>query len=262
MKKNTVKQIYVAVAAFLITGFIAYIIYNYENKTSFKYASESEVAPPAQNEQDVVNAAVNSNAEAAENSTESPQKSEILKILDSDFSIGDKNAPVVMIEYASLSCPHCASFARESFEKLKSEFVDTGKVRFAFRSFPLNQAALTADMFATCQANSNKSEATEKYYATIKALYKTQDSWAFDAKFSDKLEAIAGLDGMSSEKFKACVTNKKMQEEKLISRMEVAKVLQLKSAPTFFINGEISEGYIDFATLKKMIEKKLSETSK
>ncbi len=258
MKKNTVKQIYIAVAAFLVTSFIAYVIYNYENKTSFKFAFKDEVAP-TQQEQDSVNSAVNS---AAENLPDARQNSEILKVSDSDFSIGDKNAPVVMIEYASLSCPHCASFARESFEKLKLEFVDTGKVRFIFRSFPLNQAALVADMFATCQANANKSEATEKYFATIKALYKTQDSWAFDAKFSDKLEAIAGLDGMSSDKFKACISDKKMQEQKLVSRMEAAKVLQLKSAPTFFINGEISEGYIDFATLKNIIEKKLTEASK
>ncbi len=257
MQKNTVKQIYIAVAAFLVTGFIAFVIYNYEHKTSFKYATETEATPPAQHEQDAVNAAVNSNANTSENLADSPQNSEILKVLDSDFALGDPNAPVVMIEYASLSCPHCASFARESFEKLKTEFVDTGKVRFVFRSFPLNQSALTADLFATCQANSNKSEAVEKYYATIKALFKTQDSWAFDPKFSDKLEAIAGLDGMSSEKFKACISDKKMQEKKLISRMEAAKVLQLKSAPTFFINGEISEGYVDYVTLKKIIEKKL-----
>lgn len=259
MKKNTVKQIWIAVAAFAITALIAFIIYNYDHKTSFKYNSENEQAAPEAKAQDAVNSAVNANAE---NYEEPRQVSEILQVKNSDFVIGDKNAPVTMIEYASLSCPHCASFARESFEKLKTEFVDTGKVKFVFRSFPLNQAALSADMFATCQADSDKTQATEKYYATIKALFKTQDSWAFDEKYSEKLEAIAALDGVSSEKFKACINNKKMQEQKLISRLEAAKGLQLKSAPTFFVNGEISEGYVDYVTLKKLIEKKLTESSK
>ncbi|MBP7709730.1 MAG: DsbA family protein [Rickettsiales bacterium] len=259
MKKNTTKQIAIAVAAFLVTGFVAFIIYNYENKTSFKYDKEAAVEAPAEHAQDSVNAAVNADAEAL---AEARKNSEILKISSDDFVLGDKNAPVTMIEYASLSCPHCASFSRESFEKLKAEFVDTGKVKFAFRSFPLNQAALTAAMFASCQANANKAELPDRYYATLKALFKTQDTWAFDEKFSDKLEAIAGLDGMSSEKFRSCVTNKSLQEKMLTARMEVAKVLQIKSAPSFFVNGEISEGYVDYATLKKLIEKKLAEGSK
>jgi protein-disulfide isomerase len=257
MKNNTTKQIYIAVAAFLITGFVALVIYNYENKTSFKYDKNSAVEAPTKNTQDAVNAAVNADAEAL---VESRKNSEILQISADDFVLGDKNAPVTMIEYASLSCPHCASFSRESFEKLKSEFIETGKVKFAFRSFPLNQAALSAAMFASCQANENKAELPDRYYATIKALFKTQDSWAFDEKFLDKLEAIAGLDGMSSDKFKSCVTNKSLQEKMLTARMEVAKVLQIKSAPSFFVNGEISEGYVDYATLKRLIEKKLGET--
>ena len=256
MKKNTTKQIAIAAAAFLVTAFAGFVIYNYEHKTSLKHDEESAVEAPAQHAQDSVNAAVNADAEAL---AEARQNSEILKISADDFVLGDKNAPVTMIEYASLSCPHCASFTRESFEKLKVEFIDTGKVKFAFRSFPLNQAALTAAMFASCQAAANKAELPDRYYATIKALFKTQDSWAFDEKFSDKLEAIAGLDGMSSEKFKSCVTNKSLQEKMLKARMEVAKVLQIKSAPSFFVNGEISEGYVDYVTLKKLIEKKLGE---
>ncbi len=259
MKKNTTKQIAIAAAAFLVTGFVAFVIYNYENKTSFKYAKESAVEAPAEHAQDSVNAAVNADAEAL---AEVRKNSEILKISSDDFALGDKNAPVTMIEYASLSCPHCAAFSRESFEKLKAEFIDTGKVKFAFRSFPLNQAALSAAMFASCQASANKAELPDRYYATIKALFKTQDSWAFDEKFSDKLEAIAGLDGMSSEKFKSCITNKSLQEKMLTARMEVAKVLQIKSAPSFFVNGEISEGYVDYVTLKKLVEKKLAEVSK
>lgn len=259
MQNKTKKQIGIAVAAFLITGFIGFIIFNYENKTSLKYNNPAtEVAAPDQHGQDPVNAAVNASADEAA-LAEARKNSDILRISASDYVLGDRSAPVVMIEYASLSCPHCASFSRESFEKLKTDFIESGKVQFVFRNFPLNQAALTAAMFAHCQAQDNKAELPGRYYATIKALFKTQDVWAFDEKFSDKLEAIAKLDGMSSERFKSCISDKSLQEKILVSRMEVSKVLQIKSAPSFFVNGEISEGYVDYVTLKKLIEKKLAE---
>lgn len=259
MKNNTNKQIIIAVASFLFIGFVALVIHNYETKTSFKYNKTAEIPAPEQHEQDAVNSAVNTDAAALE---EVRKNSDVLKVSASDFVLGDKSAPVTMIEYASLSCPHCAAFTRESFEKLKTEFIDSGKVQFVFRNFPLNQAALSAAMFAACQANDNKADLPNRYYATIKALFKTQDSWAFDEKFSDKLEAIAKLDGMSSERFKSCVTDKALQEKILMARMEVAKVLQIKSAPSFFVNGEISEGYVDYVTFKKLIEKKLAEVKK
>ncbi len=257
MQKQSKKRTVIAVAILVLVGFAALVTHNYKNKTSEKYNDQAAaVEAPKQHEQDSVNAAVNADAAALD---ETRKNSEILKISASDYVFGERSAPVVMVEYASLSCPHCAAFTRESFEKLKTEFVDTGKVQFVFRNFPLNQAALVGAMFASCQANENKAEATSKYYATVKALFKTQDAWAFDEKFADKLEAIAGLDGMSSEKFKSCLADKALQEKILTARMEVAKVLQIKSAPTFFVNGEISEGYVDYVTIKKLIEKKLAE---
>lgn len=260
MKITSKKGIVIAVAILLLIGFSALVVHNYKTKTSFKFASQNaEELKPEQNAQDAVSAAVNADAE---NLAEARKNSEVLKISAHDFVLGDKNAPVTLIEYASLSCPHCAAFARESFEKLKTEFVDSGKVKFIFRNFPLNQSALTAAMFATCQAHDTKPGETEKYFSTVKVLFKTQDSWAFDEKFTEKLEAIAKLDGMSSERFKSCVSDKSLQDRILSERMEASKSLQLRSTPSFFINGEISEGYIDYQTLKKMIEKHLSEIKK
>lgn len=257
MKK---KSVIISVAALLLIGFSALVVHNYKTKTSFKYSTQNPAEiKPDQHPQDTVSAAVN---EDAAKIAEVRKNSDLLKVSADDFVLGDRKAPVLMIEYASLSCPHCAAFARESFEKLKSEFIDSGKVQFVFRSFPLNQPALTAAMLAACQAFDNKSEATEKYFFTLKALFKTQDSWAFDEKYTDKLEAIAKLDGMSSDRFKNCINDKTLQDKMLSARMEVAKVLQLKSAPSFFVNGEISEGYVDYLTLKKLIEKKLAEAQK
>ncbi len=260
MQKKSKKLVILALASLLLAGFGALVAHNYKTKTSFKYeAQNADEIKPAQNAQDSVSAAVN---EAASKPQEARENSDLLKINSNDFVLGDQNAPVTIIEYASLSCPHCASFARESFEKLKTDYIDSNKAKFVFRNFPLNQAALSAAMFATCQAQDEKLQATEKYYSTIKALFKTQDSWAFDEKYIDKLEAISKLDGMSSESFKSCISNKELQEKFLTQRIETSKVLQLKSAPTFFVNGEISEGYVDYETIKKLVEKKLNEVKK
>ncbi len=260
MKKSSKKSVIISVAALLLVGFAALVVHNYQTKTSFKYNNQSaEEIKPNQNAQDAVSEAVNTDAAAL---AETRKNSELLKILPSDIVFGDRKAPVILIEYASLSCPHCAAFVRESFEKIKSEYIDSGKVQMVYRHFPLNQSALVAAMFSICQSVENKHESPEKYYSTLKALFKTQDSWAFDEKYADKLEAIAKLDGMSSERFTACIADKALQEKILVGRMDAAKSLQLKSTPTFFVNGEISEGYIDYQTLKKLIEKKLAEVAK
>lgn len=253
------KTVIFALCSVVLIGFAALIVHNYKTKTSFKYNSQkTEELKPQQNEQDAVSAKVN---EEAQKLTKTRIDSGLLKISADDFVLGDSAAPVTFIEYASLSCPHCASFSRESFEKLKEEYVQTSKVKFVFRNFPLNQPALTAGMYAICQAQSNKAESSERYYNSIKALFKTQDSWAFDEKYAEKLEAIAKLDGMSSERFKRCINDQNLQEKILRARMEAAQNLQLRSTPSFFINGESSEGYVDYQTLKKLIDKKLAEAS-
>lgn len=253
MSKN---GIIISVAALILVGFVALVIHNYRTKTSFKYADKTaEELKPEVRAQDEVNAAVNKEAAAGE----VQRNSELLKVLPTDYVLGNKDASVLVIEYASLSCPHCADFARDAFEKLKAEYIETGKVKYVYRDFPLNQPALTAAMLAECQAADNKEHADEKYFATIKALFKTQDTWAFDDKFAEKLMAIAQLDGMSADRFQKCISDKKLQDKILHARIEAGKSLQLRSTPSFFINGEISEGFVDYKTLKKVIDAKLSE---
>lgn len=253
MKINSKKGIIIAIAAVALFGFVALLINNYKTKTSFKYNNQ-KVEKPQQNKQDTVSAAVNKSAQSKK--VDFRKSSDILKVSASDFTLGNKNAPVTMIEYASLSCPHCASFTRESFGKIKKNYIDSGKVLFVFRNFPLNHPALEAAMFASCQAK----DSSEKYFETVKALFKTQDSWAFDANYSHRIETIAKLDGMTSENYQKCIKDESLKKNILETRMEASKSLQIRSAPSFFINGEVSAGYVDYLTLKKLIEKKLSET--
>lgn len=248
------KKFVITVVVALLVGFTALVVKNYNTKTSFKYSKNAPQQTEA-NSQDKVSESVN---EEAEKNT--VQRDETLLQINADESVlGDKNAPVTLIEYASLSCPHCAMFYREAFEKIKTEYIDAGKVKFVYRDFPLNQQALVAAMVAACRTGDEQETRSEKYYGFVKALFKTQDSWAFDPKYIERLEAIAKLDGMSSESFKKCIDDQKLQNKMLQMRMEAAKSLQLHSTPTFFINGEVSEGYVDYLTLKKIIDKKLSE---
>lgn len=255
------KKTYILLAIFcLVVGFIALIIHNYKTKTSFKNdPKEITKTIEEKNPQDVVNKAVN---DSSEKNIDSKKAGEILKINASDIVLGDRKAPVVVIEYASLSCPHCAAFHRESLEKFKGEYIESKKVAFVHRDFPLNQPAMVAGMFAICQAQDHKEEFSEKYYNLLKALFRTQDSWAFDAKYVEKLQSIAQLDGMSIERFNSCINDKKLLDKILAERMEAAKGLQIQSTPTFFINGEMSEGYVDYLSLKKVIDKKLAEATK
>jgi protein-disulfide isomerase len=249
------RGIVIAVSALILVGFVALVINNYKNKTSFKYFEKSaEELKPENAAQDQVSSAVNKEAEL----NEARKNSDLVKILPNDYVFGSKEAPVLVIEYASLSCPHCADFSRVAFDNLKTEYIDSGKVKFVFRHFPLNQPALVASMLAECQASDNKGD-DSKYFSTIKALFKTQDTWAFDANFVEKLEAIAQLDGMSQDRFKKCIADKSLQDKILADRMEAAKSLQLHSTPSFFINGAISEGFVDYKTLKKVIDEKLAE---
>jgi protein-disulfide isomerase len=259
MKNNSKKKLIILISAILLIGFGALVVNNYKTKTSLKYSSQSaENLKPEQNSQDPVNQAVIDDAKIQEDAR---KNSELLKILPEDYVLGDKNAPVVFIEYASLSCPHCASFVREAFEKIKAEYIDSGKVAFIYRNFPLNHPALAGAMVSEC-VTKNSENPSEKYYSATKILFKTQDNWAFDQKFIEKLEAIFKLDGMSSEAFNACINDKSLQEKILKHRMEVAKSLFIKSTPSFFVNGEVSEGYVDYVTLKKLIDKKLEEAKK
>lgn len=183
------------------------------------------------------------------------------KALVSDFSLGKNDAPVVIIAYESLSCPHCAQFHKEAFEQLKSEYIDTGKVRFIHRDFPLNRQGLVASMFAHCWAEQGGGDKNQHYYSLVRVLFEAQDSWAIDPKYTDKIKSIAALDGMSKEKFDACIKDTELQNRLLKVKLDAYNSLQIKSVPTFLINNEVIEGYADFGPMKKAIDKELVKKS-
>lgn len=252
MKRN-IKKISIIILAIISAAIVIFFTYkNLSEKLDDQLISSAEEA-----------VAQESGATASEpNNTaneEAPQSgvAEVLKITDNDIVLGDKNAPITFIEYASLSCPHCAIFYSDAFPKLKTDYIDSGKIKFVYRDFPLNQPALAAGVLALCQVKDANRDA-EKYYNFIKVLLRTQESWAFVQDFSEKLKTIAKLDGISNDKFASCMENKDLQERILKNRLQAAQVLQISSTPTFFVNGEVVNGYNGYSDLKNVIEAKLS----
>ena len=146
-----------------------------------------------------------------------------------EMALGDEKAPVTIVEYASMTCPHCAAFHETTYPELKKKYIDTGKVRFIFREFPLDQLALAAFMLARCAG-------PDKYFPMIEVLFQQQKVWVTQRPLQPLL-AIAKQAGMSEQAFNECLQDKKMMEGIEDVRQRAIK-LNVQSTPTFFINGK------------------------
>ncbi|HLH89470.1 MAG TPA: DsbA family protein [Xanthobacteraceae bacterium] len=151
-----------------------------------------------------------------------------------DESLGDTNAPNVIIEYASMTCPHCARFTNEVFPQLKKRDIDTGRVRYIFREFPLDPVAAGAAALARCAGK-------DKFFPTIELLFRTQDTWAVDHPEGPLLETVK-QEGLTEQSFKACLADKKILDALMAERDRAAKDFGVNATPTFFINGEKKVG--------------------
>ena len=148
-----------------------------------------------------------------------------------DRVLGKTDAPITIIEYASLTCPHCAEFHNTVLPELKKQYVDTGKVKFIYRDFPLDQLALRAAMLARCAPE-------ERYFAFVEVLFKNQQSWAAASDPMAALSRIGRLGGVPAEKIESCLNDKALADAVLESRMTGAKDFDVKSTPTILVNGK------------------------
>jgi protein-disulfide isomerase len=147
-------------------------------------------------------------------------------------SLGQAGAPVVATEWFSLTCPHCAAFHRDSLPRIRTELVDTGKVRLVFRDFPLDRVALYAAMVS-------RALPAERYEPFIGALFASQDRWAFNRQANpmDELAKLAALAGMNRESFNAVVADQAFSAAILKGQEEADKTYKVDSTPSFIING-------------------------
>ena len=162
----------------------------------------------------------------------------------SDRVLGDPNAPVEIVAYESLTCPHCAAFHRETYDALKERYIDTGKVRFVFRDFPLDGTALRASMLARC-AN------PQQFFGMVEVLFRSQPDWARSHDAVGALGRIGLFAGMNKDAFDSCMANEDLLDGIVRMRQEATDA-GVSSTPTFFINGTIYPGnrsIEDFASI-------------
>jgi len=164
-----------------------------------------------------------------------------------DIVEGDANAPITMIEYSSLSCPHCARFQKDVLPEIKKQFIETGKVKLIQRDFPLNKPAVLAAQLAHCSG-------PMRYSALVDVLFKTQDQW-LNEQAVEKLATIAATAGMDRAAFDACLANKDVEAKIVASRKAGEDAFQVNSTPTFIINGVKLEGEQSVDDLKALFAK-------
>lgn len=162
-----------------------------------------------------------------------------------DQVLGKDDAPVTIIEYASMTCSHCATFHNTTYPTLKTKYIDTGKVKYILREFPLDPLAAGAFMLARCAGK-------DKYYPMVEVLFQKQKDWVVQ-KPIEPLMAIAKQAGFTEESFNSCLQDQKMLEGIEQVRTRASEKLGVNSTPTFFINGKVHRGSLSIEELEKQI---------
>ena len=165
----------------------------------------------------------------------------------SEQTLGDPNAPVTVIEYASLTCPHCAQFHNEVLPDLKERYIAPGKVRWVYRDFPLDERALMAAALAHCAG-------PDRYFGFLDVLFETQNGWARADDYVGALKKLGKLGGMSDEQMDQCLADDELTNGILQTRLDGQNEHQVSSTPTLVINGEVYSGSRSIDALSELID--------
>jgi protein-disulfide isomerase len=198
--------------------------------------------------------AVSESDSAVANATTPLAVNALLQQQPYDRVLGNAKAPVTIVEYSSLSCPHCADFHEKTMPVIEKNYVETGKVRFMARPFALNESALRGSQLTMCVP-------AEKYYTFMNVLFSMQQKWAMTLDYKDNLKRIAKVGGISDAEFDACMADKKVEEQIVQIRKDASETLTIEATPTFFVNGEKVQGDVSAAELSEIIDKKLKAAS-
>ena len=166
-----------------------------------------------------------------------------------DMVLGPADAKATITEFASMTCPHCAAFNAETFPKIKSAYIDTGKVRYIFREFPLDIKAAAGSMLARCIANGD----APKYFAVTDMLFRQQNDWV-TKNTTETLARIGKQAGLSQQQVETCLKDQALLDKIAADQKYASDVLKVDSTPTFFINGERIKGEASFEEFQKKID--------
>jgi len=184
-----------------------------------------------------------------------PSKAGLETAQPGDHVLGDANAPITVIEYASLTCSHCAHFHTQVLPEIKKKWIDTGKVKLVYRDFPLDRVALQAAQVARCVP-------TERYYAFLEVLFRQQEQWTAGrdpAVMIDRVKQFAALAGLPRERANACVDDQAMQMKIVGAAQAGERDHKVSGTPTFIINGRRHTGGPAFEDLDKALRDALAK---
>ncbi|WP_027058157.1 DsbA family protein [Mesorhizobium loti] len=160
--------------------------------------------------------------------------------------LGKDDAKVTIVEYASMTCPHCAHFAETTFPDLKTKYIDTGKARYILREFPFDPSAEAGFMLARC--------AKDNYFPMVDVLFRQQANWVGVSNTKDALLQISKLAGFTQESFEACLTDQKLLDDVRSVQKRGADEFKVDSTPTFFINGKTYKGAMSIEEMSAIID--------
>ncbi|BAB53967.1 mlr7525 [Mesorhizobium japonicum MAFF 303099] len=163
-----------------------------------------------------------------------------------DKQLGKDDAKVTIVEYASMTCPHCAHFAETTFPDLKTKYIDTGKARYILREFPFDPSAEAGFMLARC--------AKDNYFPMVDVLFRQQPNWVGVSNTKDALLQISKLAGFTQESFEACLTDQKLLDDVRSVQKRGANEFKVDSTPTFFINGKTYKGAMSIEEMSAIID--------
>jgi protein-disulfide isomerase len=176
-----------------------------------------------------------------------------MQVTVADFQLGKPDAPITIVEYASLTCPHCAAFDAEVMPRLKSEYIEAGKVRFVYRDFPLDRVALTASVVARCAGR-------DRFFGYIEAFFSNQQTWTRAQNPVEALGRIARLGGMGDAEFDACLKDQTALDAVLAQRLDGENTFKIQSTPTIFVNGDRYTGGLRYEDLKRVLDGKMPKS--
>jgi len=166
-----------------------------------------------------------------------------------DVTLGDEDAPVTVIEYASMTCPHCATFHSGPFQQLKEEYIDTGKVKFVFREYPFDPLAAAVSMLARCSG--------DRYFDVVDLFFETQDQWAVREGALEEIRSLAMQAGFTNAEFEACLTDQELLDGINAVKQHGYEEYNVTATPTLLIDGEKLEGARNIEALREAIDPKL-----
>jgi protein-disulfide isomerase len=176
-----------------------------------------------------------------------------------DRTLGNPKAPITMVEYAAPSCPHCAHFDMTMFPQLKKDYIDTGKVFYVFRVFPLSQVDVAAEAMARCLPADN-------YFQFIDLLFRNQDKWDPDGyQIPDVHAALVNMGqiaGMSASQVDSCIGNQAAQKRATDVGQYAQTTYGINGTPTFLVNGQIAPPFETFADVKTYLDQVLAQQKK